>query len=195
VKSSKLHLPANGGSKETEDVLARISTGCVAKTQESHAGMSAGNIVHEIRELFDQRRSPPRAIDLNTLIEQVISLQSPDVRDKEVAIDCELNPDLPVAFADAAQIQQVLFNLLVDATDAIYRFEEPMKLALRTDFTDDHVSLEVENSGGCVAIVNCICSTRSSRMYHEEQSWRWQSVVSSSRRRGTLEATRRFMIS
>jgi PAS domain-containing protein len=122
-------------------------------------GMSAGNIVHEIRELFDQRRSHPRAIDLNTLIEQVISLQAPDVRDKGVAIDCELNPDLPVAFADAAQIQQVLFNLLVDATDAIYRFEEPKKLTLRTDFTDDHVSLEVENSGGCVASVEHMLDT------------------------------------
>ena len=79
----------------------------------------------------------------------MISLQTPDVRDKGVVIDCELNPDLPVAFADAAQIQQVLFNLLVDG--AMSRSEEPKKLTLRTDFTNDHVSLEVENNGGCVA--------------------------------------------
>src|SRR5260370_10143248 len=111
-------------------------------------GMSAGNIVHEMRQLFDRRRPNPRAIDLNTLIDQVISLQAPDVRDKGVAIDCELNPDLPVAFADAAQIQQVLFNLLVAACEAMSRSEEPKKLTLRTDFTDDHVSLEVENNGG-----------------------------------------------
>ena len=116
-------------------------------------GMSVGNIVHEMRQLFDRRRPNPRAIDLNALIEQVISLQAPDVRDKGVAIDCELNPDLPVAFADAAQIQQVLFNLLVDAYEAMPRSEEPKKLTLRTDFTDDHVSLEVENSGGCVITV------------------------------------------
>jgi len=114
-------------------------------------GMSAGNIIHEMRELFDHRRPHPQAIDLNTLIQQVISLQAPDVRDKGVVIDCELNPDLPVAFADAAQIQQVLFNLLVDAYEAMSRSEEPKKLTLRTDFTDDHVSLEVENNGGCVA--------------------------------------------
>ena len=116
-------------------------------------GMSAGNIIHEMRQLFDRRRPNPRAIDLNTLIEQVISLQAPDVRDKGVAIDCELNPDLPVAFADAAQIQQVLFNLLVDACEAMSRSEEPKKLTLRTDFTDDHVSLEVENNGGFVTSV------------------------------------------
>jgi C4-dicarboxylate-specific signal transduction histidine kinase len=114
-------------------------------------GMSAGNIVHEMRQLFDHRRPNPRAIELNTLIEQVINLQAPDVRDNGVAIDCELNPDLPGAFADSAQIQQVLFNLLVDAYEAMARSQEPKKLTLRTDFTDDHVSLEVENNGGCVA--------------------------------------------
>jgi PAS domain S-box-containing protein len=113
-------------------------------------GMSAGNIVHEMRQLFDRRRPNPRAIDLNTLIEQVISLQAPDARDKGVAIDCELNPGRPVAFADAAQIQQVLFNLLVEACEAKSRSEEPKKLTLRTDYTDDHVSLELEDNGGCV---------------------------------------------
>jgi PAS domain-containing protein len=107
-------------------------------------GMFAGNIVHEIRQLLDYHRPNPRAVDLNSLIEQVISLQAPDVRDKGVAIDCELHPDLPVAFADAAQIQQVLFNLLVDAYEAMSRSKEPKKLTLRTDFTDNHVSLEVE---------------------------------------------------
>jgi PAS domain S-box-containing protein len=116
-------------------------------------GMSVGNIVHEMRQLFDSRRPNPRAIDLNTLIEQVTSLQAPDVRDKGVAIDFELNPNLPAAFADVAQIQQVLFNLLVDAYEAMSRYEEPKKLTLRTDFTDDHVSLEVENNGGCVTNV------------------------------------------
>jgi PAS domain S-box-containing protein len=74
-------------------------------------GMSAGNIVHEMREFFDHRWPHPQAIDLNTLIQQVISLQASDIRDTAVAIDCKLDPDLPVAFADAAQIQQVLFNL------------------------------------------------------------------------------------
>jgi signal transduction histidine kinase len=122
-------------------------------------GMSAGDIVHEIRQVFNRRRPNPRAIDLNTLIEQVISLQAPDVRDKGVEIDCELNPDLPAAFADAAQIQQVLFNLVMDACEATYRFEEPKKLTLRTYFTDDHVSLEVENSGGCVASVEHVLDT------------------------------------
>ena len=116
-------------------------------------GMSVGNIVHEMRQLFDRRRPKPRAINLNALIEQVISLQAPDVRDKGVAIDCELSPNLPAAFADATQIQQVLFNLLEDVYEAMARSEEPRKLTMRTDFTNDRVILEVEDNGGCVTRV------------------------------------------
>jgi PAS domain S-box-containing protein len=154
-------------------------------------GMSAGNIIHEMRQLFDRRRTNPRAIDLNILIEQVITLQAPDVRYKGVAIDCDLNPDLPAAFADAAQIQQVLFNLLVDASEAMYRFDEPKKLTLRTDFTDDHVSLEVENSGGCVASVEHMLDT-----VLADQSRGTGVALAVSRsiiaaQGGTLEATRR----
>jgi PAS domain S-box-containing protein len=154
-------------------------------------GMYAGNIVHEMRQFFDRRRPNPRAIDLNTLIEQVISLQAPDVRDKGVAIDCELNPDLPVALADAAQIQQVLFNLLVDACEAMSRSEEPKKLTLRTDFTDDHVSLEVENNGGCVTSVEHLLEAV---LADESQGTAVALAISRSiiaAQGGTLEAIRR----
>jgi C4-dicarboxylate-specific signal transduction histidine kinase len=106
-----------------------------------------------MRQLFDHRRPNPQAIDLNTLIEQVISLQPPYIHETGVAIDYKLNPNLPVAFADAAQIQQGLFNFLVDACAAMSRSEEPKKPTLRTDFTDDRVGLEVENKGGCVTSV------------------------------------------
>jgi C4-dicarboxylate-specific signal transduction histidine kinase len=41
----------------------------------------------------------------------------------------------------------------VDACEAMYLFKEPKKLTLRTNFTDDHVSLEVENNGGCITSV------------------------------------------
>ena len=114
-------------------------------------GMSVGNVVHEMRQLLDHRRPNPCAIDLNTLVEQVITLQTPDVRDKRIVIYCELDPASPVAFADGAQVQQVFFNLMVDACEAISRSERPKELTIGTSFFDDNVFIEVQDNGGCIA--------------------------------------------
>jgi PAS domain S-box-containing protein len=114
-------------------------------------GMSVGNVVHEMRQLLDHHRPNPGAIDLNTLVEQVITLQAPGVRDKRIAINCELDPALPVAFADGGQIQQVVFNLMVDACEAISRSERPKVLTIRTSVSGDNVCFEVQDNGGCIA--------------------------------------------
>jgi hypothetical protein len=97
-----------------------------------------------------------------------------------VGIDCEQNPDLPVAFAGTAQMQ-VLFNLLVDAYEAMSRAKEPKKLPLRTDFTDDHFSLQVQINGGWVTTVDHLLEIVADES--REQSWPSQSVVSSSQRK------------
>ena len=113
-------------------------------------GMSIGNTVHEMREYFDHRRPTPRPLDLHGLLEQVIALQAPELRDKGIVIDRELNPDLPLAFADSAQIQQVLFNLMADMCEAISLSEGVKELTIRTNFFGDTVRLEFQNGGGCI---------------------------------------------
>jgi C4-dicarboxylate-specific signal transduction histidine kinase len=113
-------------------------------------GMSVGNIVHEMRQYFDHRRPAPQAIDLNALLDQVITLQAPDLREKRILVNRELDPGLPLAFADKVQIQQVLFNLIVDAGEAISRSGSEKELTIRTNFFGERVCLEVQDSGGCV---------------------------------------------
>jgi hypothetical protein len=76
----------------------------------------------------------------------------------------------------------VLFNLVVDACEAMYLFKEPKKLTLRTNFTDDHVSLEVENNGGCITSVEHMLEPAG--MNRGEQTWPWRSAVPSSWRKG-----------
>ena len=116
-------------------------------------GMFVGDIVHEMRQHFDHRRPTPQAIDLNALLDQVVTLQVPDFRDKRIAINCELNPDLPLAFADKAQIQQVVFNLIVDAAEAISRSGKPKELTVKTNSSGDSVFLEVQDNGACVTVL------------------------------------------
>jgi C4-dicarboxylate-specific signal transduction histidine kinase len=113
-------------------------------------GMFVANIVHEMRQYFDHRRPIPQAIDLHSLLDQVIALQAPDFSDKRIVINRELNPDLPLAFADKAQIQQVLFNLIVDTSETISQSGNAKELTIRTNFFGASVYVEVQDSGGCV---------------------------------------------
>jgi PAS domain S-box-containing protein len=113
-------------------------------------GMSVGNIVHEMRQQLDHRQPNPQAIDLNALLDQVIALQTPGLRDKRILVNRELNPGLPLAFADKAQIEQVLFNLMVDASEAIFRSGREKELTIRTNFFGERVCLEVHDKGGCI---------------------------------------------
>jgi PAS domain S-box-containing protein len=113
-------------------------------------GMSVGNIVHEMRQHLDHRRPSPQGIDLNALLDQVITLQDPNFRDKRIVVNRELDPCLPLAFADKGQIQQVLFNLIVDACEVLSRPGIKKELTIRTSISGERVRLEVQDSGGCV---------------------------------------------
>ena len=122
-------------------------------------GMSVGNIVHEMRQYFDHRQPAPRAIDLNALLDQVITLQAPDLRDKRIVVNRELVPGLPLAFADKAQIQQVLFSLMVDVCEAISRSGRGKELTIRTNFFGKRVYLEVQDNGGCMTDLEDLLET------------------------------------
>ena len=128
-------------------------------------GMSIGNVVHEMRQLLDHRRPNPSAVDLNTLVEQMIALQAPDLREKRIAIKCELDPAIPVAFADVAQIQQVLFNLMSDAREATSLSGGSKELTVTTRVLDDTVCLEIQDNCGCIPdlehMLNAACVDKS----------------------------------
>ena len=114
-------------------------------------GMFIGNVVHEMRQYFNHRRPAPQAIDLHALLDQVITLQASDLRDKRIVINRKLNLDLPLAFADKAQIQQVLFNLIVEASETITQSGIAKELTIKSDFFGENVCLEIQDNGGCDA--------------------------------------------
>jgi len=122
-------------------------------------GMSVGNIVHKMRQHLDHPRPQPLATDMNALIDQVISLQAPNLRDKRIVVNRLFDPDLPLAFVDQTQMQQVLFNLIMDATEAISRSESPKELIMRTALLDDRVCIEAQGSGRSSIDLNDLLET------------------------------------
>ena len=85
------------------------------------AQREAQRIDRIVRGLLDYarpRETRTNAIDINAIIEETIELLRVQGRFECVTLDVELEPELPEVLADQYQLQQVLVNLLVNATDA-----------------------------------------------------------------------------
>jgi two-component system NtrC family sensor kinase len=75
-----------------------------------------------VREMLDfARPNPPKRqlIDLNEIVRRAVAMVMNELTLHHVSLTIELEEDLPPVWADPSQIQQVLVNLLVNATDAI----------------------------------------------------------------------------
>lgn len=81
----------------------------------------------------------PQNVDLNQLVEEEISLLAKVIGER-IAVRLELAPDLTPAWADPAQIEQVLMNLCLNARDAM---PNGGQLSVKTC----NVSFDAEDSG------------------------------------------------
>lgn len=108
--------------------------------------LRAGQVVKRIREFITKRESSKELVDINDVVRQVLELAEVDAREGNIAINVEFGTGLPQVFADSVQIQQVCFNLIRNAIDAMTacpvavrlleiatRFEPPDKLELTFD--------------------------------------------------------------
>jgi len=79
----------------------------------------AGRIVTDL--LAFSRRSPPRRgpADLNEIVHKTVAIADHQLRMRDVWVVLDLAPDLPRLSCDASQLQQVLLNLLLNASESI----------------------------------------------------------------------------
>jgi hypothetical protein len=82
-------------------------------------GKDAGEIIHRIRSLFKRASLQKTALEINEIIADVLRLTQGDIIRKGVAVETELEQDLPYVAGDRVQLQQLLFNLLVNAIEAM----------------------------------------------------------------------------
>jgi two-component system NtrC family sensor kinase len=82
-------------------------------------GIRARDITHKL--LSFARRSDSRIdrVDVNDLIEEVVSLSAQQARYNNIEFDTRLGEDLPAVQVSQTELQQVLFNLINNAIDAM----------------------------------------------------------------------------
>jgi len=104
----------------------------------------ARKVVHNM--LGYARKMEPRLedVDINGTIKQTISLLENSARINNIDIRTDLSADLPIIASDQAQLQQIFFNLITNAIDAIGKDGLIHVESLRSDA---HIAVKVTDSG------------------------------------------------
>ena len=79
----------------------------------------AGEVIQRLRRLFQKGEVERQPLDLNELVREVVRLVQSEVMSKGMELRTELAPDLPPVVGDRVQLQQVLLNLVANASHAM----------------------------------------------------------------------------
>ena len=111
-------------------------------------GNRASEVITRLRALFSKREFTLEPLDLNEVTREVITLSSNDLQRNRMILQSELADGLPIVTGDRIQLQQVIMNLLRNASDAMVDVHDrPRQLLIRTKLEDDQVRLTVRDAG------------------------------------------------
>jgi hypothetical protein len=112
-------------------------------------GNRASDVIVRLRQLFAKTDAATDSVDLNEATREVITLSQSELQRSGVILRTELADDLPPVTGDRVQLQQVILNLLLNASDAMNGIDcRPKRLLVTTGRDgDDGVRLSVQDSG------------------------------------------------
>ena len=111
-------------------------------------GHRAGAVIESIRANFKSDDREKISLDLNELIQETLALARDDLQKHRILVQAEPNRQLPAVKGDRVQLQQVLFNLITNAIDAMAAKDGPRILSVKSEAHEgDGVMVSVADTG------------------------------------------------
>ncbi|MDM0029080.1 trifunctional serine/threonine-protein kinase/ATP-binding protein/sensor histidine kinase [Variovorax saccharolyticus] len=112
-------------------------------------GNRAADVITRLRTLFRNGDLLLEPMNLNDATREVVAMLSGELERSEVILQLGLADSLPLVTGDRIQLQQVILNLIRNASEAMADVHDrPRRLVIRTDLQGgDHVCVSVEDAG------------------------------------------------
>ena len=112
-------------------------------------GNRASDVIVRLRALFGKRKFTMEPVDLNEATQEVIALLINELKRDRINLQTEFFDGLPPVMGDRVQLQQVILNLIRNASDAMICIDNrPRRMVVKTERdTDDTARLTVQDAG------------------------------------------------
>lgn len=116
--------------------------------QITDAALRARTIVQGLLSVVRKHEPRREWVDVNRPVQEVLQLKAYQLHVDNIAVETELDPDLPKTLADAHQLHQVFLNLVNNAHQAMARSHGRGTLTVRTYLSDDRtIRVEIADDG------------------------------------------------
>jgi signal transduction histidine kinase len=111
-------------------------------------GTRAAEIISRIRLLFQKGTQQLELVDVNEVIEEMITLLRGEATRYSISVRTELAADLPPVTGDRVQLQQVMMNLVTNSIDAMKVVDGTRELAIKSQRAEnEHLRVSVSDTG------------------------------------------------
>ncbi|HEX8077116.1 MAG TPA: ATP-binding protein [Chthoniobacterales bacterium] len=83
--------------------------------------------------------------NVNSIVEEALRFFAPEIADRDIVVEAELRPDLPLLELDRDQMKQAFYNVIKNSFEAMKRRGI---LRIRTDLDATHVNIGFTDTGG-----------------------------------------------
>ena len=125
-----------------------VDGACETARRTIRDGNRASDVISRLRTLYSKKEPTLESIDLNDAAREVTAMSSTEIQRAGVSLRQDFAESLPLASADRVQIQQVILNLIRNATEAMSTVDDRAReLIITTELQGQQVLLSVKDSG------------------------------------------------
>jgi len=107
----------------------------------------ASEIVRRVRRFVQKEEIQRGPVNLNQVAGEVAALLRHEAQSQNVEIVLQLAEDLPAVQGELVLLEQVIFNLVRNAADALQQQSGERRITLVTSFDAERVSVEIRDTG------------------------------------------------